>query len=137
MLTGFVLGVIVSFFGSAIFSIILAALMEVGSFESVGIAEAGQPLATMLREKNRPKHDSEQITKNYTIHDHQQTPKLQAHGRQLAPSPQNSVISQHAKDLVRKLLMAKIRLAGLNGITSISDRWLEGYINTKYELLAK
>lgn len=135
MLTGFILGVVVSFFGSAIFSIVLATLMEVGSFKSVGIPEAGQPLITTLRE-NSPQEGVKEVTKNYNLQNDKQTLKLQTDSKQLALSPQNK-ISQQTKDLIRKLLMTKIRLAGINGVTSISDRWLDGYINAKYELLAK
>lgn len=133
MLTGFILGVIVSFFGSAIFSVVLAALMEVGSLKSVRIAAAGQSLVTMLR-GNSPE-DVKEVTKNYALHSDKQT-LFQAYGKQLVPLPQNK-LSQQTKDLVKKLLMAKIRMAGMRGITSISDTWLEGYINAKYGLLAK
>lgn len=109
--------------------------MEVGSFKSVGIAEPGQPLITMLRE-NSPKEGVKEVTKNYNLQNDQQTLKSQAYSKQPASFPQNK-ISQQTKDLIRKLLMTKIRLAGISGVTSISDGWLEGYINARYELITK
>lgn len=135
MLAGFMLGVTTTFCGSVIFYIILTTLTDVGSFESVRTTEASQPPTTASRETIRPSELPSKAITEYDTHRDQQTPN-QAYGRRLASS-QNRVTSQHVKNLIRKLLMAKIRLAGIDGITNISDSWLEGYINARYALLSR
>lgn len=132
MLVGFVLGVAVTFLGSIISYIVLTMLMDIGSLESVRVAEANRPLTTTLGETAHLEDDSEELS--YSTHNGPSVPKLQAYNQQ-TPSPQNQVISEPARNLVKKLLIAKIRLAGITGITDISDSWLEGYINAKHTLL--
>lgn len=127
------LGVTVTFLGSIVSYIILTTLMDVGSFESVRVVEANQPLTTTLPEMAHSEDDSEKLS-NYNVRNDSATLELPANEQQ-TPSSQNQVISESARNLVRKLLMTKIRLAGIKGMTSISDGWLEGYINAKYALL--
>ena len=45
---------------------------------------------------------------------------------------------QHStKDLIDKLLLEKIPLAGIARVTEVSEPWLQSYINGKYELIDK
>lgn len=43
--------------------------------------------------------------------------------------PQNKVIDQGTKDLIDKLLLEKIPLAGIAKVTGVSERWLQSYVN--------
>ena len=43
-------------------------------------------------------------------------------------NPENAV-PQNKKELIDKLLLERIPLAGIARVVGISDRWLQGYIN--------
>jgi hypothetical protein len=46
--------------------------------------------------------------------------------------PQQKLISQQTKDLVDKLLLEKIPLAGLARVGDVSEVWLQSYVNREY-----
>ena len=48
-------------------------------------------------------------------------------------NPTKKIISQETWDLVDKLLLEKIPIAGISRVTGISEPWLQKYINNKYE----
>lgn len=48
-------------------------------------------------------------------------------------NPQNKGIEQTTKDLIDKLLLEKLPLAGIAGVTGVSEPWLQSYVNAKYE----
>ena len=48
-------------------------------------------------------------------------------------NPTKKIISQETWDLVDKLLLEKIPIAGISRVTGISETWLQKYINNKYE----
>jgi hypothetical protein len=52
-------------------------------------------------------------------------------------APQNKVIDQGTKDLIDKLLLEKIPLAGITRVTGVSEPWLQSYVNAKYEAVPK
>ena len=52
-------------------------------------------------------------------------------------NPQNKVIGQQTKNLIDKLLLEKIPLAGIARVTEVSEPWLQGYVNTKYESVSQ
>jgi len=54
-------------------------------------------------------------------------------GRQFVENPQNKRIPQQLWDMVDKLLLEKIPIAGISTGTEISEPWLRQYINRKYE----
>ena len=45
----------------------------------------------------------------------------------------NKIISQKTKNLIDKLLLEKIPLAGIARVTDVSEPWLQTYVNAKYE----
>lgn len=51
--------------------------------------------------------------------------------------PQNKIIAQATKDLIDKLLLEKLPLAGIARVTGVSEPWLQSYVNTKYQGIAK
>ena len=54
-------------------------------------------------------------------------------GRQFVENPTKKIIPQETWDLVDKLLLEKIPIAGISRVTGISEPWLQKYINDKYE----
>ena len=59
-------------------------------------------------------------------------PKCHNCGRQFVEKPENT-ISQDKKDLIDKLLLERIPLAGIARVVGVSERWLPGYVNRKYQ----
>lgn len=54
-------------------------------------------------------------------------------GRQFVENPENKTISDFIKELIEKLLLEKIPLAGIVRVVNVSKRWLQYYVNDKYE----
>ena len=80
-----------------------------------------------------PSCNSEQIVKNGKIHNGKQNYKCRDCGRQFVENPQNKIIHQETKNLIDKLLLEKIPLAGIARVTDVSEPWLQNYVNNKYE----
>ena len=58
-------------------------------------------------------------------------------GRQFVENPTDKKISRETWELVDKLLLEKIPLAGISRVTGISEPWIQNYINKKYESIPK
>ncbi len=84
-----------------------------------------------------PSCNSKQIVKNGKIHNGKQNHKCRDCGRQFVQNPENKVIKQETKNLIDKLLLEKISLAGISRVTEVSEPWLQSYVNEKYESLPK
>jgi insertion element IS1 protein InsB len=82
-----------------------------------------------------PKCNSENTVKNGHIHNGKQKFMCKACGRQFVPDPGNKIISQETKELIDRLLLEKISLAGIARSTDVSERWLQYYINDKYQTI--
>jgi len=82
---------------------------------------------------NCPKCDSQDTIKNGSIHNGK--PKFMCNdcGRQFVENPTKKIISQETWELVDKLLLEKIPIAGISRVTGISEPWLQEYINNKYD----
>ena len=63
------------------------------------------------------------------------TPKLLCKNclRQFVENPKHKKISQEQKELIDKLLLEKISLAGIARVVEVSERWLQNYVNDKYD----
>jgi len=81
---------------------------------------------------NCPSCNSENIVKNGTIHNGKQKYACKDCCRQFVLNPENC-ISQDDKDLIDKLLLEKIPLAGIARVVGVSERWLQKYVNEKYD----
>ncbi|BAS59709.1 transposase, IS1 family [Leptolyngbya boryana IAM M-101] len=46
--------------------------------------------------------------------------------------PQNKLIDQATKDLIDKLILERLSLAGIARVTGVSELWLQRYVNAKY-----
>ena len=79
-----------------------------------------------------PNCGSNHIVKNGRIHNKKPKYKCQSCGRQFVKNPTNKVISSQTKDLIDRLLLEKISLAGIARSTGVSQKWLQDYVNNKY-----
>jgi transposase-like protein len=84
-----------------------------------------------------PTCESKHIVKNGKIHNGKQNHKCRDCNRQFVENRQQKIISQSTKDLIDKLLLEKIPLAGIARVTEVSEVWLQGYVNAKYEAVPK
>ena len=84
-----------------------------------------------------PECGSSHHVKNGTIHNGKQKYSCKECNRQFVENPQNKRIPQETWDLVDKLLLEKIPIAGISRVTGISEPWLQKYINQKYEDIPK
>ena len=79
-----------------------------------------------------PSCGSHNTVKNGHIHNGKQNHKCRACGRQFVEAPQQKRIDQQTKDLIDKLLLEKIPLAGIARVCDVSESWLQDYVNQKY-----
>ena len=54
-------------------------------------------------------------------------------GRQFVLDPAKGPISDEKKELIDRLLLERISLAGIARVVGVSESWLQGYVNEKYE----
>ncbi len=86
---------------------------------------------------NCPECNSGNIRKNGFIHNGKQKYQCKDCGRQFVLNPKYRRISQETLDLVDKLLLEKISLAGIARVTGVSETWLQTYVNKKYDNIPK
>ena len=79
-----------------------------------------------------PLCDSSHTVKNGHIHNGKQRFKCHNCGRQFVQDPQNKVIDPATRDLIDRLLLERISLAGIARATQVSEQWLQTYVNEKY-----
>ena len=84
-----------------------------------------------------PKCGSQYTVKNGHIHNGKERFKCGDCGRQFVENPRNKVISQLTKDLIDKLLLQKISLAGIARVTNVSELWLQKYVKAKSQSVPK
>jgi insertion element IS1 protein InsB len=80
-----------------------------------------------------PSCESKSVVKNGFIHNGKQNHKCRNCGRQFVEVSEQKLISQETKDLIDKLLLEKIPLAGIARVCEVSESWLQEYVNQKYE----
>jgi insertion element IS1 protein InsB len=79
-----------------------------------------------------PNCQGTQIIKNGTIHNGKPKWKCKACGRQFVANPAQHRIADETKQLIDKLLLERVSLAGIVRVTGVSARWLQYYVNAKY-----
>ena len=84
-----------------------------------------------------PRCDSNRVVKNGFIHNGNQNFKCKDCDRQFVLEPKNKVIDQETKDLIDQLLLEKLPLAGIARVTGVSERWLQTYVNAKFDAINK
>ena len=80
---------------------------------------------------NCPRCNSQNFTKNGSIHNGKQKYHCKDCGREFVENPENKVVPQETWDLVDKLLSEKISIASISRVTGISENWLQQYVNKK------
>jgi insertion element IS1 protein InsB len=80
-----------------------------------------------------PSYQSKNVVKNGFIHNGNQKHKCKVCGRQFAGAPKQKLIAQATKDLIDKLWLEKMPLAGIARVCDVSATWLQEYVNRKYE----
>ena len=54
-------------------------------------------------------------------------------GSQFVENPEHRIVPGSTKEMIEKLLLEKIPLAGIVRVVGVSKRWLQYYVNDKYE----
>ncbi len=78
-----------------------------------------------------PKCGSQYVVKNGHTHTGKQNFKCRDCGRQFVMTPRHQPISEEKRELIDRLLLEKIPLAGIVRATGVSERWLQYYVNQK------
>lgn len=79
-----------------------------------------------------PECDGTEVVKNGRIHTGKQRFKCQQCGRQFVEHPSKKVIDAATRELIDRLLLERISLAGIARAAQVSEPWLQDYINKKY-----
>ena len=79
-----------------------------------------------------PRCHSINVIKNGSIHNGKPKFSCKDCDRQFVENPENR-IPQDKKDLIDKLLLERISLAGIARVVGVSERWLQDYVNRKYQ----
>ncbi len=80
---------------------------------------------------NCPHCRSEKIVKNGSLTNGKQKYKCKVCGRQFVLNPKKQ--SDETKRLIDQLLLERVPLAGIARVAGVSERWLQKYVNEKYE----
>jgi transposase-like protein len=75
---------------------------------------------------------SSQTVKNGRIHNGKQRFLCHDCGRQFALAPTKKVIDGATRELIDRLLLERISLAGIARAAQVSEQWLQTYVNEKY-----
>lgn len=75
---------------------------------------------------------SSQTVKNGHIHNGKQRFKCQDCGRQFVEHPTKKVIDSATRELIDRLLLERLSLAGIARAAQVSEQWLQTYVNEKY-----
>ena len=81
---------------------------------------------------NCTKCQSAQIIKYGHTHYGKPRFRCQSCGRQFVEAPTRQPIDEQTRSLIDKLLLERLALAAIAGITGVSQRWLQMYVNQKY-----
>ncbi|MGG6293631.1 IS1/IS1595 family N-terminal zinc-binding domain-containing protein [Leptolyngbya sp. AN02str] len=76
---------------------------------------------------------SAKTVKNGRIHNgNKQRFKCHDCGRQFIEQPNKKVLDQAIRELIDRLLLERISLAGIARAAQVSEQWLQTYVNEKY-----
>ena len=82
---------------------------------------------------NCPNCNSTHIIKYGRIHTGKQRYRCNGCGRQFVENPSFQPISVETRELIDRLLLERISLAGIARAAQVSPRWLQNYVNQKFE----
>ncbi len=84
-----------------------------------------------------PNCSSTRTVKNGRIHNGKQRFLCHECGRQFIEHPQKKVIDSATRELIDRLLLERISLAGIARVVKVSEQWLQTYVNEKYALVPR
>jgi len=84
-----------------------------------------------------PNCSSGKTVKNGHIHNGKQRFKCHDCGRQFIENPTKILIDREKRELIDRLLLERISLAGISRAVQVSQRWLQSYVNEKYALVPR
>ena len=70
--------------------------------------------------------------KNGRIHNGKQRFLCHECGRQFVEHPHKRMIARATRELIDRLLLERITLAGIARAVQVSEQWLQTYVNEKY-----
>ena len=79
-----------------------------------------------------PRCQGTQVVKNGSIHNGKPKWKCNVCGRQFVADPAHHRITQATQQIIDRLLLERVSLAGIVRVTGVSARWLQYYVNAKY-----
>ncbi len=80
-----------------------------------------------------PRCQSGTVIKNGRIHNGKPKFACKQCGRQFVQNPQHTRIGAETRALIDRLLLERVSLAGIVRVTGVSLRWLQYYVNRKYQ----
>jgi transposase-like protein len=86
---------------------------------------------------NCPRCGSARTVKNGSIHNGKAKRMCKDCRRQFVPHASKKVISSQTWQLINKLLLERIPLAGIARVAGISEAYLQAYVNRKYETVPR
>lgn len=86
---------------------------------------------------NCPKCQSTKIIKYGHTHYGKPRFRCQDCGRQFVENPTRQPIDETTRQLIDKLLLERLALAAIARVTGVSERWLQMYVNQKFDNLPK
>ncbi len=78
-----------------------------------------------------PRCGSEETIRNGSIHNGKNKFECKNCKYQFVENPSKKTISKETKELIDKMLLEKIPLAGICRVLNISESWLQDYVNKK------
>lgn len=84
-----------------------------------------------------PRCQSTRIVKNGRIHTGKPKWMCKDCKRQFVADPVQRRITDDTKQMIDKLLLERISLAGIARVTGVSARWLQSYVNANYEAVPR
>lgn len=83
-----------------------------------------------------PTCGSKQTVKNGHIHTGKQRFLCRSCGRQFVKDPANKVIDSQTRQLIDRLLLERLSMAGIARAGQVSEQWLQDYVNHKSTQIA-
>lgn len=80
---------------------------------------------------------STKTVKNGRIHNGKQRFRCHDCGRQFVEQPSKKIIDSATRELIDRLLLERISLAGIARAAQVSEQWLQTYVNEKYAVVPR
>jgi len=101
------------------------------------MSRVGALCLVIVKMPSCPSCSSAQTVKNGRIHNGKQRFLCHECSRQFVEQPTKKVIDQAARELIDRLLLERISLAGIARAVQVSEQWLQTYVNEKYAGVAR